>query len=1074
MIRDADAQPFAATTDAGRRRIADLTLADEAAVTARLIEAASLPPEQTALIRERALALVAKVRAGDEPARGVEAFLKEYGLGTREGVVLMCLAESLLRVPDATTADRLIRDKLGDADWDAHLGRAGSLFVNASTWGLMLTGRVVRLGPEDTAGAPSSVLGRLVARSGAPVIRQALHAAMRMMGKQFVQGRTINEALERARPGWARGWRHSFDMLGEGARTEADALRYLAAYDAAIRTVGKAAPSDLDEIQRPSISVKLSALHPRYEMAKDGRMLDTLGGRLADLARVARDAGIGLTVDAEEADRLDPSLDLLARVAADRSLAGWNGLGLAVQAYQKRAHAVIDWVAALAGQTGRIMPVRLVKGAYWDTEIKRAQERGLASFPVFTRKEATDVSYLACARAMLAARDRIYPQFATHNAHTVAAIDVMAGNDRRFEYQRLHGMGEPLYEAVLGETPKGETPKGETPKGSGGGGVSCRIYAPVGAHEDLLPYLVRRLLENGANTSFVHRLADPTVPVDDLVGDPVARLKGRASRPNPSLPVPPAIYAPERVNSAGMDLTDPLVIADLDTRITKALAKPADASAIVGGRDLGGDFKPVTNPADRSMTVGRVAETDTAAVDAALDAGIAAQPAWDAAGGAARADVLDAVAVRFEADQARAFGLLTREAGKTMGDALAEIREAVDFLRYYAARARADFSGPLVLPGPVGESNEIRLAGRGVFACISPWNFPLAIFTGQIAAALAAGNAVVAKPAEQTPLIAAWAVRHMLAAGVPAGVLALLPGDGARIGGRLVADARVAGVAFTGSTETARAINRGLAGRDGPIVPLIAETGGLNAMIVDSSALPEQVVADVLISAFGSAGQRCSALRLLCVQEDVAERIETMLAGAMAVLDVGDPMRLATDVGPVIDAEALAMLTDHVAALEAAGQPRIAAAPVAEATAAAGHFMAPVAYRIDSPDRLTREVFGPVLHVWRYKARDLDAVVRRINGFGYGLTMGVHSRIDQTIRRVAAVAKVGNLYVNRSMIGAVVGTQPFGGEGLSGTGPKAGGPRYLYRFATERVLSVNTAAAGGDTQLMTTIADGGD
>ncbi|WP_372096657.1 bifunctional proline dehydrogenase/L-glutamate gamma-semialdehyde dehydrogenase PutA [Tistrella mobilis] len=1060
MIRDTDARPFALTTDAGRRRIAELNLAPEAEVTARLIEDARLPDGMAATVRSRAEALVAKVRAGDEPARGVEAFLKEYGLGTREGVVLMCLAESLLRVPDAATADRLIRDKLGEADWDAHLGRADSLFVNASTWGLMLTGRVIRLAPEDVAGGASSAIGRLVSRSGAPVIRQALHAAMRMMGKQFVQGRNIQEALDRARTGWAKGWRHSFDMLGEAARTEADATRYHEAYLAAIRAVGKAAPRELDEITRPSVSVKLSALHPRYEAAKDGRMLKALGGRLAELAREAKAVGIGLTIDAEEADRLDISLDLLEGAAADPALAGWNGLGLAVQAYQKRAHAVIDHVVDLAGRTGRIIPTRLVKGAYWDTEIKRAQERGLSSFPVFTRKEATDVSYLACARRMLAARDRLYPMFATHNAHTVAAIDVMAGNDRRFEYQRLHGMGEPLYEAALGDAPSK-------------GGVSCRIYAPVGAHEDLLPYLVRRLLENGANTSFVHRLADESVAIGDLVADPVAKLAGRASRPNPSIPLPGAIYAPERPNSQGLDLADPLVVLELDAAVAAAAAMPAEASAIVEGRDRGGAFAEIRSPADRSVVVGRVAEADDAAVEAAITAARAAWGRWDALGGPARATVLEAIANRYWEDRHRAFAILIREAGKTWPDALAEIREAIDFLRYYAALARADFAGPVTLPGPVGESNEIRLAGRGVFACISPWNFPLAIFTGQVSAALAAGNAVLAKPAEQTPLIAAWAVRHMLAAGVPAGAIALLPGDGARVGAKLVADDRIAGIAFTGSTETAKLINRGLAGRDGPIVPLIAETGGLNAMIVDSSALPEQVVADVLTSAFGSAGQRCSALRLLCVQKDVADRIETMLAGAMAVMEVGDPMRLATDVGPVIDAEALDGLKAHLAALKAAGQTKIAEAPL-PARAEAGTFLAPTAWRIDGPDRLTREVFGPVLHIWRYEARDLEAVVQRINAYGYGLTMGVHSRIDRTVRRVAELARVGNLYVNRSMIGAVVGTQPFGGEGLSGTGPKAGGPRYLHRFAVERVLSVNTAAAGGDTRLMTTIADGGD
>ncbi|HEY1432053.1 MAG TPA: bifunctional proline dehydrogenase/L-glutamate gamma-semialdehyde dehydrogenase PutA [Stellaceae bacterium] len=1019
---------------------------DESAAVARILAAAALPAEMRDRIADQARALVVAVRRERLGKGGIDAFLHEYALSSPEGIALLCLAEALLRVPDAETVDRLIRDKIGEANWESHLGRSESIFVNASTWALMLTGRLLHAEPAERD--LRSTLRRLIARSGEPLVRQAVTAAMRILGHQFVIGRTIEEAIERAAEAERHGYRHSYDMLGEAARTAADAARYFRAYDDAIAAIGRSVASR-DIAEAPGISIKLSALHPRYEMAQRDRVLRELFPRVLELAFRARRAGVGFTIDAEEADRLELSLDLVEGLALAPELAGWDGLGLAVQAYQKRALPVIDWLADLSQRGGRRLMVRLVKGAYWDSEIKRAQERGLDDYPVYTRKVATDVSYLACASRLLAHGTALYPQFATHNAHTVAAVLEMARNRRDWEFQRLHGMGEALYEQIVG-------PKHlDRP---------CRIYAPVGSHEDLLPYLVRRLLENGANTSFVNRIVDDRQPIDEIIADPIARLAQLPVKPHPHIPLPRDLYGPERKNAAGLDLNDPTTLTALREGLAAALQRPWRAAPTIGGVEQTGATEPVLDPSDHRRRVGEVVGARALDINNALARAVRSAPAWDRTPAGERAALLEAAADLFETRMAELMALIIREGGRTIPDALSEVREAVDYLRYYAVRARADFACPTPLPGPAGERNEIELRGRGVFACISPWNFPLAIFTGQIAAALAAGNAVVAKPAEQTPLIAAAAVRLLLEAGIPGEVLHLLPGTGEAVGAPLVADPRVAGIAFTGSTETARRINLALAQRPGPIVPFIAETGGQNAMIVDSSALAEQVVADVLASAFDSAGQRCSAARLLYLQSDIADRLLEMLAGAMAELAIGDPALIATDVGPVIDTAAKEALERHAARMEREG--RLIYRFTLPPGTGHGTYFAPQAFELDSAARLTGEVFGPILHVVRWPADRLEAVIDEIAATGYGLTLGIHSRIDETARHILARLKVGNSYVNRSMIGAVVGVQPFGGEGLSGTGPKAGGPRYLYRFATERTVSTDTTAAGGNATLL--------
>ena len=1032
-----------------RAAIRDAHRQDETAADAAILAAADLPAAARERIAATARRLVEAVRRERLGKGGLDALLHEYALSSPEGVALMCLAEALLRIPDAETVDKLIRDKIAGADWQSHLGHSGSLFVNASTWALMLTGRLLRPDSDpDGDNDLGDVLRRLVARSSEPVWRQAVTAAMRILAGQFVIGRTIEEALDHARDAERHGYRHSYDMLGEAARTMADAERYRAAYEHAITAIGGAAAGRPVEAV-PGISVKLSALHPRYEIAQHDRIIHELLPSLVGLARHAGDAGIGFTIDAEEADRLEPMLDLVEALATAPELAGWDGLGLAVQAYQKRALPLIDWLAELARRANRRLMVRLVKGAYWDTEIKHAQERGLDGYPVFTRKVATDVSYLACAGRLFAAGSALYPQLATHNAHTLAAVLELGGGRTDWEFQRLHGMGEALYDEIVGPD------KMDRP---------CRVYAPVGGHEDLLAYLVRRLLENGANTSFVNRIVDERAPIEEIVADPVARLAQLPQKPHPKIPLPRDLFQPERRNSQGLDLADPRVLAALRTGLAEALRRPAHAAPIVAGAELPGAAAPVFDPSDRRRRVGSVIAAAPEAIEQALTRAAHAAPAWNDTPAERRAAILERAAYLYEQHRAALMASIIREGGRTIPAALSEVREAVDFLRYYAARARAEFATPQPLPGPTGEHNEIGLHGRGVFACISPWNFPLSIFTGQVAAALAAGNAVIAKPAEQTPLVAATAVRQLLAAGIPGDVLHLLPGDGETVGAALVADSRIAGVAFTGSTETGRAINQSLAARPGLIAPLIAETGGQNAMIVDSSALAEQVVADVLVSAFDSAGQRCSALRLLYVQDDIADRLLPMLTGAMAELRIGDPGLLATDVGPVIDEPARQALERHAARMAREG--RLLYECPLPAETEHGTFLAPRAFEIDSARRLEREVFGPILHIVRWRADRLDAVCDEIAATGYALTLGIHSRIDETVRHILRRLGVGNSYVNRTMIGAVVGVQPFGGERLSGTGPKAGGPHYLHRFAVERTVSVDTTAAGGNATLL--------
>jgi len=1043
-----------------REEIAAHFLVAEPPLVDDLAEAAVFPRDERTRIAEIAAGLVRAARASRHAHGGVDAFMHEYGLTSEEGVILMCLAEALLRIPDTDTADALIAEKIGGGRWEKHWGASDSAFVNASTFGLMLTGRVVRLGEDKGSGA-ASILKRLIARSGEPFIRQALRQAMRILGDNFVLGRSIAEALSRAAPHEARGYRFSYDMLGERARTAADAERYFGRYVAAIEAIGKAIKSngnsDLDLLERPSVSVKLSAIHPRFDPGKEARLEAELLPRIVALASIARRAGIGLTIDAEEQDRLDLTLALFAGAFVHPALDGWSGLGLAVQAYGKRARPVLRWLAQLAERSAKRIPVRLVKGAYWDSEIKWAQERGLADYPVFTRKAHSDVSYLACMRLLLQNEAAFFPQFATHNAQSIASVHVAAGR-KPYEFQRLHGMGEALYEHVVG-------PRAFPGALPGALDVPCRIYAPVGAREDLVAYLVRRLLENGANTSFVNRLADEDAPLADIIRDPVESAERARASKGKLLPRPAEIFAPERVNSTGLALTEPSVRGPLRQAIEAQLRGTFVAAPIVDGEAMGtqGAAELVLCPHDRRQRIGTVHTADPATIEAAIASACAAAPHWDRLGGAARAQILERAADLYERDRVRLMAVMVREAGKTVENALGDVREAVDFLRYYAGEARRLFAAPVALVGPTGETNELSLRARGPFACISPWNFPLAIFTGQVAAALAAGNPVLAKPAEQTPIVAFLATRLLHEAGVPPGALHLLPGAGP-VGAVLVRDPRVAGVAFTGSNATGWAIQRALAERRGAVVPLIAETGGLNAMIADSSALPEQVIRDVVRSAFDSAGQRCSAARLFFVQEDVAKPMLDMLVGAVEALDIGDPLDDATDVGPVIDEEARDKLDAHK------GKMGIAATELVDLAlppaCAAGTYVTPAVYEIDNAGVLQEEVFGPILHVVRFAGGHLDRVIDAINASGYGLTLGLHSRIAAVADFVAERARVGNLYVNRNQIGAVVGVQPFGGEGLSGTGPKAGGPNYLARFATERVRTTDITATGGNVGLL--------
>jgi RHH-type proline utilization regulon transcriptional repressor/proline dehydrogenase/delta 1-pyrroline-5-carboxylate dehydrogenase len=1000
-----------------RARLAQIRLAGDDAALAPLLAAHAPDAAARAAAVADGAALVRAIRTEADPGL-MEVFLAEYGLSTEEGVALMCLAEALLRVPDADTIDALIEDKIAPSDWGAHLGKSASSLVNASTWALMLTGRVLH---ENAEPGISQILRGAVRRLGEPVIRVAVGRAMREMGRQFVLGETIEAAIRRAAAQEAKGYAYSYDMLGEAALTEADAQDFFDAYAGAIARLGEAAKTG-DVRRNPGISIKLSALHPRYEESQRARVMAELVPRALDLARRAKAAGLGLNIDAEEADRLEISLDVIEALLRDPSLAGWDGFGVVVQAYGKRAGPALDWLHALAGELDRKLMVRLVKGAYWDTEIKRAQVEGLAGFPVFARKAATDVSYICCARKLLGMTDRIFPQFATHNAHSVAAILQEGAPKDAYEFQRLHGMGEALYEIVTKRH-----------------GAACRIYAPVGAHRDLLAYLVRRLLENGANSSFVNQIVDARVPPETVAADPFAAWEASGGAPAPGVVAPRALFAPERPNSAGIDLHDPAEIATLEAgrapfRETRWTAAPMLAAPV----DSQGAPVALVNPARPDDIVGAVREATQGEVDSAL---AAARP-WDAPG-ATRGAVLRRAADLYEAAMPRFLAILAREAGKTCDDGVAEVREAVDFLRYYAAAAERLDAPP-----------------RGVIACVSPWNFPLAIFTGQIAGALAAGNGVLAKPAEATPLVAAEGAALLREAGVPETALQLLPGQGGTVGAALTGDRRVAGACFTGSTETARRIDRALAEGAAPDALLIAETGGLNAMIVDSTALPEQAVRDIVTSAFRSAGQRCSALRMLYLQEDIAEPFLEMLFGAMDALTLGDPWDLATDVGPVIDAAAREAIQAHVDAARAEGRLlKQLAVP------AAGSFVGPAALSVGGIADLEREVFGPVLHVARFAAAEIDAVVDAVNASGYGLTFGMHSRIDDRVEAVSARLRVGNIYVNRNQIGAVVGAQPFGGEGLSGTGPKAGGPAYVPRMTRpERIARPAPDAPAADVE----------
>ncbi|MDX1298312.1 MAG: trifunctional transcriptional regulator/proline dehydrogenase/L-glutamate gamma-semialdehyde dehydrogenase [Pseudomonas sp.] len=1002
-----------------------------------LLEQARLPKDMAEASNTLAMRIAEKLRS-QKNAGGrqglVQGLLQEFSLSSQEGVALMCLAEALLRIPDKATRDALIRDKISNGNWSQHLGNSPSMFVNAASWGLLITGKLVST--HNEAGLVTS-LNRIIGKGGEPLIRKGVDMSMRLMGEQFVTGETIAEALANATTMEDKGFRYSYDMLGEAALTDEDAKRYLASYEQAIHAIGKASHGR-GIYEGPGISIKLSALHPRYSRAQHERVMDELYPILLSLTKLAKQYDIGLNIDAEEADRLEISLDLLERLCFDPALTGWNGIGFVIQAYQKRCPYVIDYVIDLAKRSRHRLMIRLVKGAYWDSEIKRAQVEGLEGYPVYTRKPYTDVSYIACARKLLAVPEAIYPQFATHNAHSLSAIYQLAGQNYypgQYEFQCLHGMGEPLYEQVVGKIADGKLNR------------PCRIYAPVGSHETLLAYLVRRLLENGANTSFVNRIADHSISIKELVLDPVQQIEQMAAQegglglPHPRIALPCALYGAARKNSEGIDLANEHRLGSLSSALLSSTNNAYKAVPLLGcdTPELG-EAQPVRNPSDHRDIVGHVHEASVQDVQNAVLCAVSSGQIWQSTLPGERAAVLDRAADQMEAETQQLMGLLVRESGKTFANAIAEVREAVDFLRYYAAQARNHFSNDSHRPlGPV--------------VCISPWNFPLAIFSGQVAAALAAGNTVLAKPAEQTPLIAAQAVRILLEAGVPAGAVQLLPGRGETVGAGLIGSERVRGVMFTGSTEVAGIIQRNLAGRldaHGRTLPLIAETGGLNSMIVDSSALTEQVVVDVVASAFDSAGQRCSALRVLCVQEDVADRVINMLKGAMAEYSLGNPERLSTDIGPVIDAEAKANIDQHIAKMREKGRKIFQAARSNGDDLSRGTFVTPTLIELDSFDEMTREIFGPVLHVVRYARADLGKLLQQINDSGYGLTLGVHTRIDETIAQVVNSAKVGNLYVNRNMVGAVVGVQPFGGEGLSGTGPKAGGPLYMYRLLATR------------------------
>lgn len=1038
--------------DEFRQKITTAYRLDETTVVENLLQIAQWhDPKQQAAVEARATKMVENMRHQEAAKGGIDRLLNEYDLSSEEGIALMCLAESLLRIPDAKTMDKFIKDKLARGDWKSHLDRENPLFVNAATWGLMLTGKIYR-GPENSATKWGKVLNKLVKTSGEGVIRSSLKQAMQIMGRQFVMGETIEEALDRAAEKEHQNYTFSYDMLGEAAKTYQDAERYFAAYKDAIAALARVNSKNVH--QGPGISVKLSALHPRYELAKRDLVFDELLPKLLQLVEQAKAANVGFTVDAEESERLDLSLDLIEAVLSSNALdlpqGRWQGFGLAVQAYQKRAVPVLDWLSVVSKKYQTRMMVRLVKGAYWDAEIKKSQEQGLSGFPVFTRKQATDVSYVACAKRMLAEPEVFYPQFATHNAYTVAAVMEIAGDNGDFEFQRLHGMGQSLYDDLVTKE-----------------GMRCRVYAPVGGHKHLLAYLVRRLLENGANTSFVNRINDADAPISDLVACPIAKLRSKQHKPHPHILLPIDLFDGSRKNSRGIDISNRQRLHDLQQALPQALSDTNLLMPLPGS--INQDKKAqmteiVRNPSDHQHALGEVVLASTDVVERAIAKVSGSQPAWDGVGVAARSKIIEHVGDLLEDRQEEFLALLITEAGKTLNNAIAEVREAIDFCRYYAHQANSQWAKPEVLPGPTGESNTLQVHGRGMMVCISPWNFPLAIFMGQVVAALVSGNTVIAKPAEQTPVVALKAVQLMYEAGVPEEVLACLPGDGETVGAKLVNAPETAGVLFTGSYHTAKIIERSLAKREGPIVPLIAETGGQNCLIVDSTALLEQVVTDAVMSAFDSAGQRCSALRVMMVHESIADELLDMLVGAMKALQVGDPRMLATDIGPVIDDEAKNMLQQHIARMQR--EAKILYQCTLENSNAQGTFVPPTLVELDSLEQLQDEVFGPVLHVLRYKSVNLNEHIDTINNLGFGLTFGLQSRIEDHIDAVEQRVQAGNLYINRNTVGAVVGVQPFGGQGLSGTGPKAGGPHYLARLVTERTLSINTTAFGGNASLL--------
>lgn len=1024
---------------------------DEPTYLASLLEYAALDMTQKSSVVSTATRLIEQVRLECKKSAGLDSFMTEYALSEPEGIALMCLAEALLRVPDKSTIDSLIKDKISGRNWGEHRGKSHSSFVNATTWALMLTGKV--LAPEKAESMASKAFLTVLNRTGEGVVRRAVNQAMRVMSKQFVIGQTITEALSRSKKKEAIGYRYSYDMLGEAALTADDAERYFQSYKNAIDAIGQSAKQEGALSENPGISIKLSALHPRYEEAQRARVLNELGPKLLELAQRAKGYKIGLTVDAEESERLDLSLDLIEQVFCNESLSGWSGFGIAVQSYQKRAFYVLDWIAALARANKRRIIVRLIKGAYWDSEIKKAQARGMSDYPVFTRKVFTDVSFQACAKKILTMTDAIYPQFATHNAYSVALILALVGDYRDFEFQCLHGMGRGLYEQIVPIEQMG---------------IPCRIYAPVGSHEDLLPYLVRRILENGANSSFLNRIVDEKISIATLTEDPIEKAAQLLGQENPIIPLPKDIFLPVRRNSLGIDFSDRQVVATLQQSLEEfAPYEWQVAPMLAGATSVNASSRSVYSPQCKDEKIGWVVDAMPADIETALAAATEFFPSWSHTPVNTRADYLRRFGVLLEENQAELLALLCLEAGKTWNDALSEVREAIDFCGYYATCAEQLMSEPVSLKGYTGETNQLSLHGRGVVLCISPWNFPLAIFVGQVVAAIVAGNCVIAKPAEQTPLIAGLAIKLMRQAMIPEAVVQLLPGAGDVVGAALVADKRIKAVVFTGSTVTAAVINKTLAHRGGEIIPLIAETGGQNAMIVDSTALLEQVVVDVVTSAFGSAGQRCSALRVLYVQDDVYSRLIALLKGAMAELCMGDPRWLSTDIGPVIDFDALSVLKKHVISMknqfEVIYQSRLGV------DCRSGSFMPPTALAIDHISALPQEIFGPILHVIRYQQNALDDVISQINQTGYGLTLGIHSRINQTVEYIRQRVHVGNCYVNRNMIGAVVGLQPFGGEGLSGTGPKAGGPHYLLRLCYERTYTVDTTAAGGNASLMSLV-----